>query len=49
MLVDVEFIHTHEQIYEDNIGVYCAEMEAANEYKLLDNEYRKNTKYKLIK
>lgn len=44
-----EFINSHNELYMDNLGCSCKEMETLEEFKLLDKMYLKNKKYDIVK
>ncbi len=44
-----EFINSHNELYMDNLGCSCKEMEKFEEFKLLDKRYLKNKKYNIVK
>ncbi|MDE0581694.1 hypothetical protein ON064_01355 [Planococcus sp. A6] len=44
-----EFVHSHESIFEDNIGVMCSEMEKSEEFIQKDKEFMDSDKANLIK
>lgn len=44
-----EFHHEHKDIYIDNIGATCKEMEMSDEFKVKDKEYTSEKKYDIIK
>lgn len=44
-----EFTHKHFEIYHDNIGCTCREMETFQEFKELDNKYKNDNKYDIVK
>ena len=48
-LYNVEFSHSHDRIYEDNIGLTCKDMETLKEFNDKDKEYTNNKRYNIIK
>lgn len=46
---DIEFHNRHNEIYENNFGTTCREMEMTVEFKKKDIEYNQNPKYNIIK
>lgn len=46
---DVLFKHSHESVCEENIGVYCSEMESTIEYQEKDKYFRSNANFDKIK
>ena len=44
-----EFFHSHENIYKDNIGVMCSEMEKLDEFIQKDNKFMNSDRANLIK
>lgn len=44
-----EFINSHSELYMDNLGCSCKEMETLEEFKLLDKMYLENKKYDIVK
>ena len=44
-----EFLHQHDGIYEDNIGVMCSEMEKQEEFIRLNKKFLSTEKAHLIK
>jgi predicted transcriptional regulator len=45
---DVEFLNTHNQIYEDNFAMTCKEMEQTEEFNRKDKLYTSQKKYSII-
>ena len=48
-LMEKEFINDHSQVFKQNLGVLCVEMEETEEYNKQDFIFRNNPKYKKIK
>ncbi|MEI5905977.1 hypothetical protein WAK64_02700 [Bacillus spongiae] len=46
---DREFIHSHQHIYEDNIGVMCKEMERSDEFIQRDKDFNLSERSHLVK
>lgn len=48
-MYDIEFINDHSNIYENNFGMSCKEMELTEEFVKKDKLYTTNEKYSIIK
>ncbi|MFV0274898.1 MAG: hypothetical protein ACK5HL_01495 [Bacilli bacterium] len=48
-LYELEFTHSHNNIYHENIGCTCREMETFQEFKELDDKYVNDSKYDIVK
>ena len=48
-MYDIEFFNDHSEIYVDNFGSTCKEMELTSEFNNLDKIYTQEDKYKNIK
>ncbi|MEG1647987.1 MAG: hypothetical protein RRY16_02885 [Bacilli bacterium] len=47
-LYDNEFVNTHEDIYTNNFGMSCLEMEQTSEFKEKDKIYINDDKYNIV-
>lgn len=48
-LYEKEFIHNHSDLYLENLGMSCKEMESTKDFFDLDEKYTKDKKYNIIK